>query len=220
MAGAEHTFLFADLAGFTVLTEAHGDERAADLAGEFAEAIRSALPEHGGEEVKCIGDAVMVRCADAGAAVRLGVRIVGRLGARHGFPSVRVGMNTGPAVERRGDWFGAAVNVAARVSGAAAGGEVLLTEATRLAAGPLDSIQLLARGRRALKNVSEPVRLYAAVRQGARSEAGLPIDPVCRMAVDPGHAAGALHHGGRRYVFCSLACAGAFAADPERYASV
>ncbi|HEY7457060.1 MAG TPA: adenylate/guanylate cyclase domain-containing protein [Solirubrobacterales bacterium] len=216
-AAGEQTFLFADLAGFTALTEVHGDEQAADLAGEFVDAIRSVLPEYGAEEVKCIGDAVMLRCPDAAEALRLGVRVVGELGTRHGFPSVRVGMNTGPAVERRGDWFGTAVNVAARVSGAAGGGEVLLTEETRLAAGPPRGVHLLPRGRHPFRNLAEPVRLYAAVAEGEGSAEGMPVDPVCRMAVDPDHSAGTLYHGGARFFFCSLACASAFAAEPERY---
>lgn len=218
MAATEHTFLFADLAGFTALTEVHGDEEAADLAGEFAATIRAMLPEYGAEEVKCIGDAVMIRCPDASRAVRLGVRMVAELGSRPGLPSVRVGMNTGPAVERDGDWFGAAVNLAARVSGAAVGGEVLLTEETRLAAGRVGSIELLPRGRRELRNVAEPVQLYAAAEVGGRSGADLPIDPVCRMAVDPEHSAGMLRHQGARFFFCSLACAAAFATEPHRYA--
>lgn len=215
----EHTFIFADLAGFTALTEAHGDARAADLAEEFVDAIRALLLGHGAEEVKCIGDAVMIRCTDAGQAIRLGVGVVNELGAHHGFPSVRVGMNTGPAVERHGDWFGATINVAARVSGAAAGGEVLLTDATRRATGRLEQIKLLPRGRRQLKNVTEPVQLYAAVAEAEHSAAGLPIDPVCRMAVDPDHSAGVLIHNETWYLFCSLACASAFAKDPDRYLS-
>jgi class 3 adenylate cyclase/YHS domain-containing protein len=217
MAGREHTFLFANLAGFTALTEAHGDDEAAQLAGEFIDAVRVLLGEEGGEEIKCIGDAVMIRSGDAGQAVRLAVRVVGEVGSRHGFPSVRVGMNTGPAVERLGDWFGAAVNVAARVSGAAAGGEVLLTEATRAAAEPMDGIELRPRGRRELRNVGEPVQRYAAAPEFERSPNGMPIDPVCRMAVHPDHSAGALRHEGTRYFFCSLTCASAFASDPARY---
>lgn len=218
MTATEHTFLFADLAGFTALTEAHGDEEAADLAEEFVDAIRAVLSEHDAEEVKCIGDAVMIRCAEAEQAVRLGTRIVDEFGGQHGFPTVRVGMSTGPAVERRGDWFGATVNLAARVSGAASGGEVLITDATRLAAGPLGQIQLVPRERRTFKNLAEPVRIYAAV-QAEQSATGMPIDPVCRMAVDPDHSAGTLRHGTTQYFFCSLACASAFAADPDRYAT-
>lgn len=216
---AQHSFLFADLSGFTALTEAHGDEEAADLVGEFVADVRALLPEHEAVEIKCIGDAVMIRCDDAAKAVRLGVRIVTVIGDRHGFPMVRVGIGTGSAAERDGDWFGGTVNLAARVAGAAVGGEVLITEATRVAAEALDGIHLLERGRRTLKNLTEPVQLFAAMTEGEVSAGGLPIDPVCRMAVDPSHSAGELRHAGIDYFFCSLACAQAFAGDPDRYAT-
>jgi adenylate cyclase len=212
-----HTFLFADLAGFTALTEAMGDEEAAKLVGDFCSAVGELLPEHGAEQVKSIGDAVMIRAGDAAEAVRLGLRIVNDVGGRHFFPTVRVGMDTGDAVERNGDWFGATVNTAARVSGIAAGDEVLLTAATRDAAGSIGGVELRERGRRSLRNVAEPVVLYEAVQEGVRDEGGLPIDPVCRMAVDPDHSAGSLTHAGVEYHFCSLACAGKFAVAPKRY---
>jgi adenylate cyclase len=214
---AAQTFLFADLSGFTALTEAHGDEHAADLVGGFCLAVRQLLAEHQAQEVKTIGDALMLRAGDPAAAIRLALRIVHDVGAQHGFPLVRVGMHTGPAVERAGDWFGATVNVAARISAAASGGEVLLTATTRDAAGDVAGVELRERGRRAFRNVSAPVQVYVAVRQGARSASGLPIDPVCRMAVDPWHGAGRLVHQGVEYCFCSLGCAGTFAQDPTSY---
>jgi adenylate cyclase len=211
------TFLFADLSGFTALTEAHGDEQAADLVGGFCGAVRRLLTEHRAQEVKTIGDALMLRSGDAGAAIRLGLCIVHDVGAPHGFPLVRVGMHTGPAVEHGGDWFGATVNLAARLSAAASGGEALLTATTRDAAGELAGMELRERGRWTFRNVTEPMLVYAAVRQGAQSAAGLPIDPVCRMAVDPWHSAGRLTHQGVEYCFCSLGCAGAFAQHPAIY---
>ena len=214
-----NSFLFADLAGFTALTEAMGDEEAADLVGDFCAAVRELLPEHGAEEIKSIGDALMIRTEHAGDAIRLGLRIVNEIGGRNFFPTVRVGMDTGQAVEREGDWFGATVNTAARVSGVAAGGEVLLTEPTRHAAGTVEGVELREHGRRSLRNISEPVLLFEAVQEGETDRAGLPIDPVCRMAVDPDHSAGRLSHEGVEYHFCSLACAGKFAAAPERYAA-
>jgi class 3 adenylate cyclase len=212
-----NTFLFADLAGFTALTEAMGDEEAAELVGRFCSSVDELLPDHGGEAVKSIGDALMIRADHPGQGVRLGLRIVNEIGGRHFFPTARVGMDTGRAVQREGDWFGATVNTAARVSGVAAGGEVLLTEATRRSAGPIEGVELREHGRRSLRNVAEPVVLYQAVQEGESTKAGLPIDPVCRMAVDPGHSAGSLIHEGVEYHFCSLRCAGAFAAAPERY---
>jgi adenylate cyclase len=227
-AASGHTFLFADLSGFTALTEVHGDEEAADLAADFFADARALLFDHGGEEVKTLGDAMMIRCESASDAIALALRIVREVGARHGFPSVRVGLHTGPAVERDGDWFGAAVNLAARVSGVAAGGEVLVTGASAAAAGsrgggelgavpPHESVVLHPRGRRELRNVTEPVELFEASCERSRSAEGLPIDPVCRMAVDPEHAAGTLVHEGVGYHFCSLDCARQFADAPERY---
>jgi adenylate cyclase len=118
---------------------------------------------------------------------------------------VRVGMHTGPAVECGGDWFGATVNLAARLPAAVSGGDVLLTAATRTAAGDVHGVELRERGRWTFRNLTEPVPVYAAVRQGVRSSGGLPIDPVCRMAVDPWHSAGRLTHQGVEYCFARWA---------------
>jgi class 3 adenylate cyclase/YHS domain-containing protein len=219
MGEEQHTFLFADLAGFTALTEAHGDRQAADVAAEFSTAVRRWLSSHVAEEVKTIGDALMIRGGDPAAAIRLGLRIVEDVGRQHGFPTVRVGMNTGQALERDGDWFGSTVNIAARVSGVASGGEVLLTETTKVAAAELGGVDLHERGRHALKNIGEPILLFAAAREGEHDSAGLPIDPVCRMAVDTEHGAGRLSFEGVEFYFCSLECAGTFAADPAKYSS-
>jgi adenylate cyclase len=98
-----HTFLFADLAGFTALTEAMGDQDAADLAAEFSAAVAGFLAEYRAERIKEIGDALMIRGEDATDAIRLGLRIVHDVGGQHFFPTVRVGVHTGPAVEREGD---------------------------------------------------------------------------------------------------------------------
>jgi class 3 adenylate cyclase/YHS domain-containing protein len=212
-----NTFLFADLAGFTALTEAMGDEEAADLVGAFCSGASDLLPQYEAEQIKAIGDAMMIRADHPAQGVRLGLRIVNDIGGRHFFPTVRVGMDTGHAVERDGDWFGATVNTAARISGVAAGGEVLLSEATRDAAGTIDGVALRERGRRSLRNIGEPVVLYEAAQEGESDKEGLPIDPVCRMSVDPRYSAGKLSHEGVEYHFCSLGCAGEFAAAPDRY---
>jgi adenylate cyclase len=136
MQAADQTLLFADLAGFTAMTEAHGDELAADAVADFCAGVRELLPEFDGEEIKSIGDAVMVRVPAAGPAVALAVRLISEVGSQHGSLGVRVGAHTGPAVHRNGDWFGAAVNLAARVAAAAERGEILMTHATHAAAKP------------------------------------------------------------------------------------
>jgi adenylate cyclase len=212
------TLMFADIAGFTALTEAHGDEHAARLVADFCDAVRAELPVFGGTQVKTIGDALMLRIGDPRHAVLLGLRIAHEVLTGHGVPTVRVGMHHGPAIERDGDYIGAAVNLAARVSAAASGGEVLLTAETAALAPEINGVLYESRGRQALHNVRDPVELVAAVRQGHTSGRGLAIDPVCRMAVDPDHAAGRLRYQNTTYFFCTLTCAGAFARHPERFA--
>jgi adenylate cyclase len=218
MATVAATFMFADIAGFTALTEAHGDEQAAALVAEFCQAIGRELPPTGGTHVKTIGDAVMLTIPGPAEAIRLGLRIANDLMLKHGAPAVRVGLHHGTAVEQDGDFFGAAVNLAARVSAEASGGEVMLTGTTAALVPALDGVVYESRGRRRLRNLHEPVELFAAVRIGALSSSDLPRDPVCRMAVDPERAAGRLVYAGSAYFFCSLACAGHFARAPEQFA--
>jgi len=217
MTDAAGTFIFADIAGFTALTEAHGDEEAVKLVEEFAEAVEAELPPVRGEHIKTIGDALMLRIPAPGDAVLLALRIANDLIAEHGAPAVRVGLHHGPAVERNGDYFGASVNLAARVSALASGGEVLLTGQTAALVPDLEGVLYESRGRQTLRNVAEPIEIFAVLRVGEMTEGRLPVDPVCRMVVDPDRAAGRLVHEGNAYFFCSLSCAGEFARQPERF---
>src|SRR5262245_53802482 len=194
------SFVFADIAGFTALTEAHGDDEAVALVERFSDAVATELPGVRGEHVKTIGDALMLRVPDPGDAIRLGLRIVGELLPDHGEPAIRVGLHYGSAVEREGDYFGAAVNLAARISAVAAGGEVLVSGQTAALAPELEGVVYESRGRHELRNVREPVELFAALEVGETADR-LPVDPVCRMAVDPERAPGRLLHNGRVYFF-------------------
>jgi adenylate cyclase len=214
---AEATFLFADIAGYTALTEAHGDEHAVQLVEDFAAAVQTELPRTGGICVKTVGDALMLRVPDPGDAVRLGLWITRDAMGGHQAPSVRVGGNHGAAIERGGDYFGTTINVAARVSALAAGGEVLVTGNTAALAPDLEGVLYESRGRQLLRNVAQPVEIFAVVRVDENAE-HLAIDPVCQMAVDPERAVGRLRPDDTAYYFCSLTCAGAFAQHPERYA--
>ena len=156
------TFLFVDLVGYTALADAEGDDRAAAVALELHRRVRTLLESHRAEEVKALGDGMMLRCADAAAAVRLGLRIVDELADDAGFPPVRVGIHSGPAVRRDGDWYGRTVNVAARLCSVAPGGEVLVSEATRGAAGRMRKIDFGERSLHWLRNVTEPIGTYSA----------------------------------------------------------
>lgn len=209
------TFVFADIAGYTALTEAHGDEDAADLAGTFCRSVSEIAARRGGDLVKTIGDAVMVRHPVPSDAVMLGLATQEAI-AGHGSPAVRVGMHHGPAIPRDGDWFGATVNLAARVAALAGGGEVLVTGAVRDCAGELEGVEFESRGAHRIRNVAAPVPLFAAVGDERTSEARH-LDPVCRMLVAEGREAGSFRHRGTLFRFCSLECARRFLRDPDAY---
>jgi class 3 adenylate cyclase len=157
-----HTFVFTDLVGFTALTADRGDDVAADVCHDFYARVRALLAQHRAEEVKTLGDGLMIRAEDPALAIGLGLKIVDGLEELPSFPAVRVGMHTGPAVEREGDWYGTTVNVAARLCSAAGGGEVLVSESTRSAAGRLRKIELEQERLHWLKNVTEPVPAHLA----------------------------------------------------------
>src|SRR5689334_8377276 len=129
------TFVFADLVGYTALTERHGDETAARVAREFERAISALSREHGGWPVKSLGDGAMIWVSDARQAVELAARALAEVGTRPDLLPLRVGTHTGPAVRRGSDWFGNAVNVAARLAAQAEPNEALISSATGDAAG-------------------------------------------------------------------------------------
>jgi adenylate cyclase len=199
------------MAGFTALTEAHGDFDAADTATRFAELTRAAL---GVDDrlIKTIGDAVLVTSRTPRAALELVDRLLTYAAHEKTLPALRAGLHHGPAIEREGDVFGAAVNLAARVSAEAYAGEVLATSAVALAASER-GIPVVEIGPVALKNVGEPTVLSSlGFMVGAIDSA---IDPVCQAIVDRRAAAGQLRHEQKIYWFCSLTCAAAFASNPH-----
>lgn len=159
-----HTFVFADISGYSTFAERNGDEAAADLAIRFVTRASTMASQHGAEVTKWIGDAVMIHSLDARMSVGLGLDLIGEFGDDPTFPPIHLGVHTGPALQRADDWWGATVNIAALVSAAAKAGQLLVTEATKLAAGRLDRIRLRALGLVHLKNLSSPMRVYAASR--------------------------------------------------------
>ena len=209
----EATFCFVDLAGFSALTEAHGDHAAADLLDRFIELVEASKSKED-RIVKTIGDAVLLTSRTPVRAVQMVTRLWKVLADEPDFPSVRAGLHHGQAVAKRNDFFGAAVNLAARVASQAGGGEVLATNAVAQAAKDLDFV-VTSLGSVRLRNIREPVELHA-LDLGGISPSDV-LDPVCRMRISPQRAAGRLDFGGATYWFCSLHCSSLFASSPEAY---
>lgn len=210
------TFLFADLAGFTALTETHGDEDAAEVAAQFYQLAQTSLK---GEArlIKTIGDAVMIVADQAPAAVETALQLVAAIRRTTGFPAVRAGLHSGSTVVRSGDYFGATVNLAARVAAYARSDQILCTEAVVEPLRRLNVAVIHSVGSVNFKNIERSVALFE-LEDAQRHQAHSEIDPVCRMGLDPDTAPAQLPFRDHRYHFCSFACAQKFAQDPEAYA--
>jgi adenylate cyclase len=154
------TFVFADLVGYTALTEEHGDEVAAQVAREFRRTMCALSRERGAWQVKSMGDGVMIWSPDAGQAVALAAHTVADVGRRPDLLPVRVGVHTGPAVMRGCDWYGSAVNLAARLADQAEPNEALISAATRDAVGGRDTGSLADRRELALRGLGRPVSAW------------------------------------------------------------
>src|SRR5918992_156740 len=154
------TFVFADLVGYTAVTEERGDDAAATLAREFRRTMCALSREHGASQVKSMGDGVMIWAPDAAAAVALAARAVEDVGARPDLLPVRVGVHTGPAVMEGCDWYGSAVNVAARLAGAAEPNQALVSAATHTAAPGQLQGRLVAPREIALRGVARPISVW------------------------------------------------------------
>jgi adenylate cyclase len=163
----EVTVCFADLVGFTRL----GEKVAPDELGRVAQRLVELAGEHLRSEVrlvKAIGDAAMLVSPEPSGLLDVALDLVDAADAEGAdFPQLRVGMASGAALSRAGDWYGRPVNLASRVTAIARPGSVLATREVREAAG--DVYRWSSAGARSLKGVDEPVRLYR-VRRARRED--------------------------------------------------
>jgi adenylate cyclase len=148
---------FADLAGYTRLTEEAGEEEAVDVVERFVESVALTLPDDA-RVIKTIGDEVMVVGADPSALVDWAVGFQALNAGRRPLP--RIGIHCGEALYRDGDYYGRAVNLASRVGARAAGGEVLVTEPVVAAAG--SHLRFEPIGEVKLKGFKEATDLFLA----------------------------------------------------------
>jgi adenylate cyclase len=154
---------FADLVGFTSLGEVVPPEDLERLANRLADAARdvAVAPVR---LIKTIGDAVMFVSTDPAALLDTALALVAATETDEDFPRLRVGLATGLAVSRAGDWFGSPVNLASRVTGVARPGTVLVAESTREAIGEAERFTWSFAGARRLKGIKDEVKLFRARR--------------------------------------------------------
>ena len=150
------TLCFIDLTGFTRFTEEEGDIEALDVVENFVETVEATLPREA-TIVKTIGDEVMVVAPDAAALTEWAVAFLGRFDRR---PQPRVGIHSGDAVYRDGDYFGNSVNLAHRIVNRALAGEVLVTDRVAASLEGRPSLRLDPIGEVSLKGFPVPTELF------------------------------------------------------------
>ncbi len=151
---------FADLAGYTRLTEELGDARAVDTVERFVAAVASSLPSEA-RVIKTIGDEAMIVSPDVSGLVQWAVRFQQQ--SRDQDVSARIGVHCGQALFYEGDYYGREVNLASRVAARAGGGEVVVTAA--IADAKPAGVVFERLGEIRLKGFSSPTEILLA--QGA-----------------------------------------------------
>src|ERR1700675_3700757 len=154
------TFLFTDVEGSTRRWEADAAGMRAALAAH-AGALREAIKAHGGWLFKHTGDGVCAAFASPRSAVDAAVAAQRTLEL-----PVRMGIATGEAELRGGDYFGTVLNRAARVMAAGHGGQILVADST---AGLVSGVELVSLGPRRLRDLPNPIAIFQLAAPGLRT---------------------------------------------------
>ena len=148
--------LFTDLVGSTSMYDRLGDERAEELRRAHFAALRQALVSHGGQEVKNLGDGLMVTFSSAVAAVEAAIAMQRTTNGGE----VRVGLHAGEPLRDEGDYFGVSVNIAKRLCDVAQPGQIYASDLIRALVSPRMRTGLRPVGALELKGIEEPVNTY------------------------------------------------------------
>jgi class 3 adenylate cyclase/tetratricopeptide (TPR) repeat protein len=161
------TLLFTDLVGSTDLYQRLGDVAAEELRRRHFRALRDAVTSLGGQEVKNLGDGLMVvfeSPTDAvGCAVAIQQAVHRQNRGGQGELSVRVGLHVGEPIRDEDDYFGTPVTVARRLCDSADGGQIFASELVRGLVGPRGTFEFHSLGAIPLKGLSEPAPAFEVV---------------------------------------------------------
>lgn len=203
----------ADLAGFSALTEAHGDREALSAVEEATGIVQETAASHGITLVKSLGDGFLMFSEDPRGAMAGAVETVERICEKPRLPVMRAGIDAGVVIFKEGDIFGGVVNRAARVCTEAAPDQVVVTRAVLDLAPPPSDVVAASLGGRRLRNISTSVEIFALQKECA---SGHVVDPVCRMSLPLEAVHSSVILSTDTYHFCSAGCRERFEASPSR----
>jgi adenylate cyclase len=159
---------FADMVGFTRLSQQVGDDELAYVVDQFEQLAFDVVTAHGGRVVKMIGDEVMFTVDSPTAAAEIGLVLAEGTRGADERSDLRVGMAHGPLLEREGDLYGPVVNLASRVTAIAYPGSIVVNESLRDRLADHDDYRLRAMRPRNLKDIGR-VPLWVLRRTAPRS---------------------------------------------------
>jgi adenylate cyclase len=165
---------FADMVGFTMLSQHLGDEELAAVVARFEELAHDTVVALGGRVVKMIGDEVMFVVPTATGAAQIGLSLAEEYAGDDLLSDVRVALAVGPVLVKDGDYFGPVVNLASRLVNVAHPGTVLVSDEFRTAleaesASGIDTRPLRTRTLKDLGRVQMWKLLRAGTEPGADS---------------------------------------------------
>ncbi len=159
---------FADMVGFTVLSQHLGDEELAAVVARFEELAHDTVVALGGRVVKMIGDEVMFVVQTATGAAQIGLSLAEAYASDDLLSDVRVALAVGPVLVKDGDFYGPVVNLASRLVNVARPGTVLISDEFKqaLEAEDADNIDTRPLRTRSLKDLGR-VQMWKLIRAGS-----------------------------------------------------
>jgi adenylate cyclase len=171
--------MFTDIVGYTSLAQSD-EKKALSLLEEHRALLRPVFEGHGGRVVKTMGDAFLVEFASALKATECAAEVQKLLHERNRTRQVservevRIGIHAGELVERDGDIYGDAVNIASRIEPLAEPGGIRVTEQVYDHIKNKTTLKVERSGAAELKNIRAPVEIYRVVPSLAAGESEVP----------------------------------------------
>jgi class 3 adenylate cyclase len=193
--------LMADLSGYTAMTETHGAMSAADLIDKYMRIAEdclvgdSRLHQRTGDEIMFVSDSPDALLATA-------ISLAAHTANEEHFLQVHGGLHYGKVLERGDNYFGTAINLAARIAAKAAAGTIYCSDEFVNAVTDRSVVRFISKGHHQFKNINGEKEVFELSTEKIRHNF---IDPVCRMLiVDPQNA---IHHPHEdKLYFCSSGC--------------
>ncbi len=197
--------LMADLSGYTALTETHGAASAADLIDKYIRIAENCLVGHSKLHQRT-GDEIMFVSDSPDSLLATALKLAANIASEEYFLQVHGGLHYGKVLKRDGNYFGSALNLAARITGKAVAGTFLCSDEFVNAVTDKSVCSFKSKGNYFFKNISGEKEVFELSTKKTKNNY---IDPVCRMLIlNPQNA---IHHPYKdELYFCSSQCLGLY----------